>query len=233
MIAPLIPYGIRGAIWYQGESNAGRAHQYRTLFPLMIGNWRDAWQQGNFPFYFVQLANYRKIKDDPGDSDWAELREAQSMALDLPNTGQAVIIDIGEAEDIHPKNKQDVGRRLARIALARTYGREMTFSGPTYKGMQARKGEIRLTFDHTGSGLVAPMGEIRGFAIAGRDSQFKWAEARIDGKDVVVWHAEVKKPVAVRYGWADNPVCNLYNEAGLPASPFRTDSWPGITVGKN
>ena len=233
MISPLIPYGIRGAIWYQGESNAGRAYQYRTLFPLMIQNWRNDWGQGNFPFYFVQLANFREVEDEPGESDWAELREAQSLALSLPNTGQAVIIDIGEADDIHPKNKQDVGRRLARIALARTYGRKMTFSGPTYEGMSVENGKIRLTFGHTGSGLVAPRGKVQGFAIAGPDSQFKWAEAEIEGEDVVVWNEGVKKPVAVRYGWANNPVCNLYNKAGLPASPFRTDDWTGITVGKN
>ena len=232
MIHPLIPYGIRGAIWYQGESNADRAHQYRTLFPLMIKNWRDAWGQGDFPFYFVQLANFLQVKEEPGESNWAELREAQSMALDLPFTGQAVIIDLGKADDIHPRNKQDVGRRLARLALAQTYGREMTYSGPVYIGMSVKGTKVHLTFDHIGSGLVAPGGELKGFAIAGEDSQFVWANAEIDGSDVVAWSDAVKKPIAVRYGWSDNPVCNLYNRAGLPASPFRTDSWPGTTVGK-
>ena len=233
MIAPLIPYAIRGAIWYQGESNAGRAHQYRTLFPLMIENWREDWKQGDFPFYWVQLANFQDTKDEPGESSWAELREAQSMALKLPNTGQAVIIDIGEAMDIHPKNKQDVGRRLARIALAQTYGREMTYSGPVYQGMSVKDEKVRLTFKHSGGGLVAPGGELKGFSVAGADSQFVWASAEIEGDEVVVWSDEVEKPIAVRYGWAHNPVCNLYNKVGLPASPFRTDDWPGVTVGRN
>jgi sialate O-acetylesterase len=233
MIHPLVPYAIRGAIWYQGEANAGRAHQYRTLFPLMISDWRQAWGQGDFPFYWVQLANYMERKDDPGSSAWAELREAQSMTLKLPNTGQAVIIDIGETDDIHPRNKQDVGRRLARIALARDYGREMTYSGPTYKSLRVKDGKARLAFDHAEPGLVAPRGTVRGFAIAGKDSQFVWANAEIDGSEVVVWSEDVKKPIAVRYGWSDNPVCNLYNKVGLPASPFRTDDWAGGTVGRN
>lgn len=233
MIAPVIPYAIRGTIWYQGESNAGRAYQYRTLFPLMIQNWRDDWGQGDFPFYFVQLANYKKIKDEPGESNWAELREAQSMTLKLPNTGQAVIIDIGETDNIHPRNKQDVGRRLARLALADTYGHEITGSGPIYGGMKVKGGKVTLSFDYAEPGLVAPEGKLKGFAVAGKDSQFVWAEAAIEGDKVVVWSDRVKKPVAVRYGWADNPICNLYSKVGLPASPFRTDIWPGITVGKN
>jgi sialate O-acetylesterase len=231
MIAPLIPYGIQGAIWYQGESNAGRAYQYRTLFPDMIKNWRDDWGLGKFPFLFVQLANFMETKPEPDESSWAELREAQTMTLGLPNTGMAVIIDIGEADDIHPKNKQDVGKRLALWALAETYGKELVYSGPIYKSMKADGGSIVLSFDHVGGGLVAKGGEeLKGFAIAGADKKFVWADAKIDGDNVVVSSDDVSEPAAVRYAWADNPVCNLYNAEGLPASPFRTDKWPGVTV---
>jgi len=252
MIAPLIPYGIQGAIWYQGESNASRAYQYRRLFPAMIQNWRDDWGQGNFSFLFVQLANFLAINSDPSDSEWAELREAQMMTLALPNTGMAVIIDIGEANDIHPKNKQDVGKRLALWALAKTYGKELVYSGPIYKSTKIERRAIvrgdvflpfirvrdyecviRLFFDHVGGGLVAKGGEpLKGFAIAGADRKFVWADARIDGQTVVVSSDKVPEPVAVRYGWADNPVCNLYNKEGLPATPFRTDDWPGVTANK-
>ncbi len=232
MLAPLIPYGIRGAIWYQGESNASRAYQYRTLFPLMITNWREAWGQGDFPFYFVQLANYRERKPQPGESDWAELREAQSMALELPNTGMAVAIDIGEADNIHPKNKQDVGKRLALHALALDYGEDVVYSGPVYESMHRKGDKIVLRFKHAAGGLEAVGGErLEGFAIAGADRKFVWADAEIDGDKVVVSSDKVEDPVAVRYGWADNPECNLYNAAGLPASPFRTDEWPGVTAG--
>lgn len=233
MIAPLIPYAIQGAIWYQGESNASRAYQYRKLFPAMIESWRKNWDQGRFPFLFVQLANFREIKDEPVESDWAELREAQTMTLELPNTGMATIIDIGDAKDIHPKNKQDVGKRLALWALAQTYGRDGVYSGPLYKSMEAKDGKIALRFDHVGGGLVAQGSEsLKGFAIAGVDRKFVWAEAKIKGNTVVVGSDAVSEPVAVRYAWADNPVCNLYNKAGLPASPFRTDTWPGVTVDK-
>jgi len=231
MIAPLIPYGIGGAIWYQGESNASRAYQYRKLFPAMIQNWRNDWGQDKFPFLFVQLANFMAVKAEPADSAWAELREAQLMTLALPNTGMAVIIDIGEADDIHPKNKQDVGKRLALWALARSYGKELVYSGPIYKSMEIDVEKIILHFDHIGGGLVAgPDEPLKGFAIAGADRKFVWADAKIDGDSVVVSSSEVSTPVAVRYAWADNPVCNLYNKEGLPASPFRTDDWPGITI---
>jgi len=234
MIAPLIPYTIRGAIWYQGESNAGRAYQYRDLFPTMIKSWWDSWQEqgdDDFPFLFVQLANYMAGKDEPGDSAWAELREAQLMTLEVPKTGMAVTIDIGDAKDIHPKNKQDVGKRLALWALANTYGKKVVYSGPLYRSMIRRDNKIVLRFDHVGSGLVARGGEpLRGFAIAGADRKFVWAEAKIEGDTVVVGSDGIAEPVAVRYAWADNPVCNLYNQAGLPASPFRTDTWPGITA---
>ncbi len=231
MIAPLVPYAIRGAIWYQGESNAGRAHQYRTLFPRMILDWRRAWASEDLPFHFVQLANFQPVVDAPGESKWAELRDAQLHALrTLPGTGMAVITDIGEARDIHPRNKQDVGRRLALWALARDYGKTLECSGPLCRDHERRGAEIVLRFDHVGKGLVAD-GELRGFAIAGADRKFVWGEARIEGETVVVSHPDVAEPVAVRYAWADNPPCTLRNEAGLPASPFRTDDWPLTTEG--
>jgi len=228
MIAPLIPYAIQGVIWYQGEANAGRAYQYRRLFPTMIRNWRKAWGQGNFPFLFVQLANY-----EPGNlnEEWAELREAQLMALQLPSTGMAVAIDIGNPKDIHPRNKQEVGRRLALTALAKVYGKNIEYSGPMYRGMSIEGGAIRLRFDHVDGGLLAMGGgPLKGFTIAGEDRKFVPAEAVIEGETVVVRSPEVAHPVAVRYAWAINPTCNLYNKAGLPASPFRTDDWPGVTV---
>ena len=213
-----------------GESNAGRAYQYRALFPAMIQNWRSSWGQGAFPFFFVQLANFRQVVENPEDSAWAELREAQLMALSLPNTGMAVAIDIGEADDIHPKNKQDVGLRLALGAEATVYGMDQPHSGPIYRSMAVEGDKIRLRFDHANGGLKAKGDMLKGFAIAGQDSKFVWAEAKIDGNDVLVWSKDVQQPVAVRYAWADNPVCNLYNGADLPASPFRTDDWRGITA---
>jgi sialate O-acetylesterase len=227
MIAPLTSYAIRGAIWYQGESNARpyRSLEYRQLFPTMIQDWRSAWHQGPFPFLFVQLANYRERKTEPVDSSWAELQEAQRMTLSLPNTGMAVTIDLGEADDIHPRNKQDVGLRLSLAARAIAYGEDLVCSGPIYRGMIIEGGEIRIRFDHVGGGLKSKTGQLRGFAIAGRDREFKWAEARIEGDSVVVSSPEVASPVAVRYAWQDNPQASLYNEGGLPASPFRTDDW--------
>lgn len=231
MINPLVPYGLKGAIWYQGESNAGRAFQYRALFPAMIADWRAQWDQGDFPFLFVQLANFMPVTPEPGPSAWAELREAQRMTLQTPKTGMATIIDIGEADDIHPQNKQDVGRRLA--LWARHYdGEKLVHSGPLYLGHSIEGNSIRIRFNHIGGGLKTPDGTpLKGFAIAGADKKFVWAEARIDEDTVVVSSASVPNPQAVRYAWADNPVCNLYNEEGLPASPFRTDTWPGITDG--
>ncbi len=232
MLHPVLPYGIRGAIWYQGETNAGRAYQYRTLFPLLIKSWRAEWQEGEFPFYFVQLANFMAAKPEPSESAWAEFREAQSMTLKVPATGQAVIIDIGEAADIHPKNKQDVGKRLALWALAKTYGKDVVYSGPIYKSCEIQGDKVVLSFDSIGGGLVAKGGDqLKGFAIAGSDKKFVWADARIDGDKVIVSSPKVTSPVAVRYAWADNPECNLCNKADLPASPFRTDDWPGVTIG--
>ncbi len=233
MIYPLLNYGIKGAIWYQGESNTARAYQYRNLFSTMIKDWRNDWGQGDFPFYFVQLANYKKIESQPAEDSWAELREAQNMALQLPNTGVAITIDIGNAKDIHPKNKQDVGKRLALNALAKTYKKDIPYSGPMYKSMRVEGNKIILDFDHINGGLIAKGNkELQGFSISGKDKKFIWAKAKIVGDEVILWNLKIKDPVAVRYAWAANPVCNLYNAAELPASPFRTDDWRGKTYGK-
>jgi sialate O-acetylesterase len=232
MIAPLMPYAIQGAIWYQGESNANRAFQYRSLFPTLIRDWRAAWDQDDFPFYFVQLANYRAIQTKPVEFDpWPELREAQLMTLKkVKNTGMAVIIDIGEADDIHPKNKQDVGQRLARWALAECYDQDVVKSGPIFKSVKFENDKAILSFDYVDGGLMTSNNEpLKGFAIAGADSEFVWAEAKIQGDQIIAWHPSVDQPISVRYAWANNPVCNLYNKAGLPASPFRTEDWPAVT----
>jgi len=230
MINPIVPYALKGAIWYQGESNTGLAIQYRDLLPLMINSWRKQFGH-EFPFYIVQLANFMKLQTEPVESSWAELREAQSLtAKNLNNTGIAVAIDIGEADDIHPRNKQDVGKRLALAARAQTYGEKIAYSGPIYKSFKTEGESIRLSFEHTEGGLRTKNGEkLQGFTIAGADHKFYWADASFDGDEIIVSSPHVKFPIAVRYAWADNPVCNLYNGAGLPASPFRTDSWRGIT----
>lgn len=231
MIHPLLPYPVAGFLWYQGESNAGHddAVAYRTLFTTMIQEWRAGWGLGELPFLWAQLANYMTATDQPGDSDWAMLRESQSAALALPKTAQTVIIDIGDADDIHPRNKQDVGRRLAQAARRVAYGEEIVFSGPVYRSHAVRDGRVSIEFDHVGGGLVAKEsagGMLAEFAVAGSDRHFVWAEAMIEDNRVVVWSDEVQEPVAVRYAWADNPDgANLYNMEGLPASPFRTDSW--------
>ncbi len=230
MINPLIPYTMRGVIWYQGESNAGMAYQYRGLFKTLIKDWRTHWGQGDFPFLFVQLANYLQKNTEPVEDTWAELREAQAMALELPNTGMAVTIDIGDALDIHPGNKQDVGKRLALNALARVYKKDIPYSGPVYKKMKIKRDKILLYFDHVLDGLKSSDGgPLKGFAIAGPDKKFVWGEASIRGNKVVVSAPGIHNPAAVRYGWSSNPDCNLVNSAGLPASPFRTDNWRGIT----
>ncbi len=229
-----IGYGIRGAIWYQGESNAARAYQYRKLFPLMISEWRSEWKQGDFPFYWVQLADFQAETSDPSvDSAWAELRESQTMTMKaLPKTGQAVIVDIGEGKDIHPKNKVDVGRRLARWALANEYGVDIPFRSPEYASMTAEDGKITLKFDYLGKGWRPfDVAEPRGFAIAGEDKKFVWAKAEIKKDNtIVVWSPDVSNPVAVRYAWSNNPVCNMFSASGLPLTPFRTDDWPGTTI---
>jgi len=203
------------------------------LFPLMIKSWRDEWGQGDFSFYWVQLADFLAETPEPKESAWAELREAQTMTLSrLPRTGEAVIIDLGEARDIHPRNKQDVANRLARWALARDYGVKIDAQSPTYKAMENHGSKVVLRFDHVDGGLRAADGaEPRGFAIAGSDHKFVWAKAKIVGPAAVeVWSDQVVEPAAVRYAWADNPVCNLYSPQGLPVTPFRTDQWPGVTI---
>ncbi|HEX4146415.1 MAG TPA: sialate O-acetylesterase [Pirellulales bacterium] len=227
-IYPLIHYGIRGVVWYQGESNVARAAQYRELFALMIGAWRRHWNEGDFPFYFVQLANYLDPPDDPNErSQWAELREAQAATLaNVAATGMAVAIDVGDRDNIHPANKRAVGERLARLALARTYHRPIDDAGPEYRSMSVEGDRVRLQFAHA-AGLAAEGGRPRGFAIAGDDRKFVWATAQIDGESVIVSAPEVPQPRAVRYAWANNPGdVSLRNEAGLPAAPFRTDDWP-------
>jgi sialate O-acetylesterase len=237
-IAPLTHTPIKGVIWYQGESNADRAYEYRGLFPTMIQDWRRHWGQGDFPFLFVQLANYREEPAQPQPSSWAELREAQTLALQLPNTGMAVAIDIGEAGDIHPRNKVEVGRRLCRAALrvlGIDHGQDGVGSGPLYASHRIEGDRFVIWFEQVGSGLMTPdkYGYVRGFEMAGKDSVFHWAQARIEGETVEVFCEAVSEPVAVRYGWADNPgKIDLYNAAGLPASPFRTDDWPGMTKDK-
>lgn len=231
MINPLIPYTIKGAIWYQGEANASRAYQYRDLLPLMINDWRSRWGY-RFPFYIVQLANFMARHDHPTESAWAELREAQALTTNLDNTGVSCTIDIGMEKDIHPSNKQDVGHRLALIARAETYGQNVEFSGPLYKSYEMMGHCIRIHFDHTTDGLKTNDDRpVTGFAIAGPDHVWHWATATIDGNSVIVSSDKVKFPVAVRYAWADNPACNLYNGANLPAFPFRTDCWNGVTYG--
>jgi sialate O-acetylesterase len=229
MIHPIIKFPIKGAIWYQGENNAGNYVKYRSLFPTMIRDWRNKWNVGDFTFLFVQLANYMEAPQLPQQSTWAGLREAQTMTLSEPNTGMAVIIDIGEAKDIHPRNKDDVGYRLTLAALKKTYGKDIVFAGPMYKSLKIEGDRVILDFDHTGSGLVVKdkYGYIKSFAIAGDDRKFFWAKAYLNQDNkVVVYSDAVKKPVAVRYAWADNPDdVNLYNAEGLPACPFRTDEW--------
>ena len=310
MIAPLVPYAIAGATWYQGESNASRAHQYRTIFPAMIKSWRQEWRQGDFPFLFVQLAAYRPIHMEPTSCAWAELREAQTLTLSLPNAGMAVATDLGNEGDIHPRRKQDVGARLALAARAKSYGEDVVYAGPTYESMQKDGDKVTVTFKHVGSGLTvkgdglntAPSGTylalrlpgvlkqvekakaaatkqpdrqdlvklverlerqaasygaaiaktegdrpkalevrntqdlnspVKGFAICGLDQKFVWANATIAGKDRVVVHSpQVKEPIAVRFAWEDYPVCNLLNNEGLPAVPFRTDDFPMVTAPK-
>lgn len=235
VLYPTIGYGIRGVIWYQGESNADRAYQYRDLFPLLIEHWRKQWGQGDFPFYYVQLADFRAESDQPGDSNWAELREAQTMTMDrLENVGEAVIIDAGEGRDIHPRDKQTVANRLARWALARDYHKDIQFRGPTYQSMKIEGNKILLTFNEVGQGLYAfDTHEPQGFTIAGADQKFVAAEGKIiSPTQMEIWSDQIANPVAVRYAWADNPRCNMYNRDGLPMTPFRTDDWPGVTFGK-
>jgi len=224
MIAPLVPYGIRGAIWYQGEGNVGSPWVHRSLFPALIQSWREAWG-GEFPFLYVQLAAHLARKDAPAESYWAMLRESQRLSLSVPKTAMATAIDIGDAEDIHPKNKQEVGRRLSLAAQATVYGKSVVYSGPLYESMKIEGDRIRLAFKHVGGGLTAKGDALGGFAIAGPDKKFVWAKAKIEGDGVVVWSEQVSKPTVVQYAWADNPECSLYNQEGLPAVPFMTERY--------
>jgi sialate O-acetylesterase len=228
MLAPLLRTSVKGVIWYQGESNAGRPIEYRTLFPALINDWREQWHRPDLPFLFVQLPNFMEAKAEPSESNWALLREAQLKTLSLPNTAMAVTIDIGEWNDIHPLDKKDVGRRLALAAENKAYGNTtIVSSGPVYESMKVDHNKVILTFSHIGGGLEAKGGdELKSFAICGADKKFVWAHAEIRDDKVVVWSDDVTNPVAVRYAWADNPVgANLYNKEGLPASPFRTDEF--------
>jgi sialate O-acetylesterase len=231
MIAPLALYPLRGAIWYQGESNALKAYEYRKLLPALIQSWRASWNEGDFPFLIVQLPNHGAIPAEPSESAWAELREAQLLTTrQVPNTGIAVTIDVGEPKDVHPHRKAEVGQRLALLALGTTYKEPIVYSGPLYQSMAVEGNKIRLRFTSTGNGLEGHGGgPLVGFAIGGADRQFHWAEATVDRDSIVVSSPEVSSPVAVRYAWGDSPRCNLFNKDGLPASPFRTDDWPGIT----
>jgi sialate O-acetylesterase len=231
VVHPTLGYGIKGVIWYQGESNASRAHEYATLFPFMIEQWRKEWKQGDFPFYWVQLADFQQERAAPGDSAWAELRESQTKTMKLPNTGQAVIIDIGEGRDIHPKNKRDVAARLVRWALAKDYGMDFKYRSPEFKSLKIQGSKAVVTLDCFGSALRPfDVQEARGFAICGEDKVWHWANGKIVGKDTVELTSDaVASPVAVRYAWADNPVCNLFSNEGLPVTPFRTDDFEMIT----
>ena len=234
MVHPTLGYGMKGVIWYQGESNAGTAYEHATLFPFLIEQWRKEWGQGDFSFYWVQLADFRAEKAAPGESDWAELRETQTKTLKLPNTGQAVIIDLGEARDIHPRNKYDVASRLVRWALVKDYGLKFPYRSPELKDAAFNGNTATVTIDCFGSSLRAfDVAEVKGFAVCGEDKVWHWATAKIVGRDQVeVTSENVSKPIAVRYAWADNPVCNLYSVDGLPVTPFRSDDFDMITKPK-
>lgn len=228
---PTLGYGIKGVVWYQGESNAGRAYEYLDLFPFMIEQWRKEWKQGDFSFYWVQLADYLPEKPAPGDSTWAELREAQTKTMKLPNTGQAVITDLGEAKDIHPKNKHDVAARLVRWALVKDYGLKFPYRSPEFKSLEIAGNKAIVTLDYFGSSLRPfDVTDAVGFAICGEDKVWHWAKGKIlPGDRIEVTSDKVEKPIAVRYAWADNPVCNLFSKDGLPVTPFRSDSFEMIT----
>lgn len=234
IVNPTLGYGMKGVIWYQGESNAGRAWEYGQLFPFMIEQWRKEWNQGDFSFYWVQLADFMKEDALPGESAWAELRETQTKTMSLPNTGQAVIIDLGEGKDIHPKNKHDVAARLVRWALAKDYGIKIPFRSPEFKSMEVQGAKAVLTIDCFGSALrTFDVEEAKGFAVCGEDHKWEWAKGKVLGKDKVEVTCEaVPNPVAVRYAWSNNPVCNLTSSEGLPLTPFRSDDFEMTTKPK-
>ncbi len=233
MLSPLIPYAIKGAVWYQGESNVSRAYQYRKAFPLLITDWRTHWKQGDFPFYFVQLTTFNENNGNSNKgSAWAEMRQSQALTLTLPNTGMAVTTDIGDPKDIHPANKQDVGLRLAQIALNKTYNKENVYTGPVFSSIKIDANKAILSFTNVGSGLKTTdkYGYVKGFEIAGADKKFKYANAKIEGNNIVLYQNEIEKPIAVRFSWADDASeSNLFNKEGFPAAPFRTDDWPSVT----
>jgi sialate O-acetylesterase len=230
MIQPVAPLAIKGVIWYQGEANFTHAYQYRTLLPAMIDNWRDQFGQSDLPFYIVGLPAFMQRHSAPGTDGWAELREAQALtAKNVRNCALATTVDTGDADDIHPKNKVPVGDRLAFCALAQTYGEKIPYQGPTYTSMKHLPGALRLNFIHADGGLVIKGDTLGEFSVAGKDRKWRWAEARIEGDSVVVLSTEVADPVAARYAWQANPLATLYNGAGLPAVPFRTDDWPEST----
>ncbi|HKW29823.1 MAG TPA: sialate O-acetylesterase [Verrucomicrobiae bacterium] len=233
MIEPVAPLAIKGAIWYQGEANFTQAYRYRTLLPAMIDNWRNLFGQGDFPFYIVGLPAFMQHRSEPGTDGWAELREAQALtAQNVPDCGLAITVDTGDADNIHPKNKVPVGDRLAYCALAETYREKIPYQGPTYTSMQRLPGALKLNFAHTDGGLVVKGDKLGEFSIAGQDRKWRWADARIVGDSVVVSSPQVPDPVAARYAWQANPLATLYNGAGLPAVPFRTDDWPESTQNK-
>jgi sialate O-acetylesterase len=231
MIAPVAPLAIRGAIWYQGEANFLRAYQYRSLLPAMIGDWRKIFAQDDFPLYIVSLPAFMHRRAEPGDDAWAELREAQALtAQKVKNSGLAVTDDTGDADNIHPTAKKIVGERLAFVALAKTYGEKIPFAGPTFKSVEKISGALKISFTHADSGLKIKGDKLGEFSIAGKDRHWHWADAKIDGDSIIVSSPEVPNPVAARYAWQANPEATLYNGAGLPAVPFRTDDWPLSTV---
>ncbi|MCX7698514.1 MAG: sialate O-acetylesterase, partial [Candidatus Goldbacteria bacterium] len=230
MVVPFANFKIKGVLWYQGESNAERAKQYETLLPLMIKNWRDTWGY-EIPFFIVQLPGFMQKRDQPSESSWAELREAQLKTMqNMQSVVTVSTIDLGDPNDIHPKIKKTYGERLAHSALVMLYGKTGPLTGPIYDSMEIKENKIYIKFKNTGNGLISKNGGLKGFAIADSDKNFKWAKAEIKGNDtIVVWNDDIKEPVAVRYAWADFPECNLYNSEGLAAFPFRTDNWEGVT----
>jgi sialate O-acetylesterase len=253
VISPITSYAVDGVVWYQGESDAGRAYEYRTALRALIADWRAKWKQPHLPFYICQLHSYGPKQSTPGESEYAEVRESQAAVLSLPETGMVVLLDLGESNDEHPRNKKEAGDRLAALVLVKRFGKSLDYSGPEYESMKIEDGAIRLKFRHTEGGLVArplppvydvstligktaplvrnsPGSALEGFSICGEDRHWVWADARIAGDSVLVWSSHVPQPIAVRYGWADNPTVNLANGSGLPAAPFRTDDFPARTA---